>query len=142
VSEQTSPAPSGDEPRRDEVPLLDENERDELRRLDAQILAGRDRPPPGGSVHELKYMLYISNLLMVLTIGAYMTLYKEDRRDVATWMSIVGFVLCGWGTVRGVHVARASASSLAGMGWMYAVIFATLMLIFGLMVLGLAGVFA
>lgn len=116
---------------------LTEGERAEMQRLDALIIAGRDRPARTGSLKELKALLFIAVLMLFGAVGSYMGLPSPERRVASLMICITGGVISGWGGLKGASTAK--AGGIAGIGWIYAVIFGGLGLIFGVMSVGLVG---
>ncbi len=119
---------------------ISEAERLEMQRLDMLILTGRERPPRAESLKELKWLLYLAIALLMTAILSYIILQAPERRVVALMASIAGGVLSAWGGVRGVLTARNGRSGgIAGIGWVYAIFFGGLALVFGVMCAGLIG---
>lgn len=116
---------------------ISETEQLELQRLDALILTGRERPLRTESLRELKWLLYLTILLLIAAITSYLVLPMPDRRKVALMASIAGGVISAWGGVRGVLTAR--SGGISGIGWIYAVFFGGLAIVFSVLFAGLLG---
>lgn len=118
---------------------LSEEEEEQLREFEAQMRTNRVRTLVGVSARDLKWILYVTSALLMMSLYGFLFHARGDDRLVVMMMVIVGFVGTSWGTVRGFLLAR--AGGVHRIGAVYGVLFAMLAAMFVLMALGLLGIF-
>ena len=104
------------------APLTDE-EQAAVRHLDAPIAIQRTEGAPivRASAGELKWLLLVTVLLMVPMAFCYVSLSADDRRMVAAYIAITGFVLSCWGLVKSWLAKR--KKSIAAIAVLYFMVF-------------------
>jgi len=119
-----------------EKPLSDDDQA-EIRRLDALIAVSRERTSDESrvSVAELKWLLLGTVFLMLPMAISYVSLPVENRRTVAAYIAVVGFVLAAWGMIRS-WLAR-NRRAIAGVAVLYLLLFAMNFGIYGVTLLNL-----
>lgn len=112
----STPAPASAAPATDDG-------RAALQQLDAMIARSRVEGAPvvRASAGELKLLLLITTGLMLPLAIGYVALPVENRRLVATYIAVIGFVLAGWGLWRSWLARR--KKSLAGVAILYLMMF-------------------
>jgi len=109
----------------------------ELSELDRLIARERVATKVSASAQELKLLLWATMAFMLPITFVYL-IHAQERRVIALYSAIVATVLAAWGIYRS---ARSQNAKPRGIGVIFGIMFAMILLFYGTMALGIYGVF-